>query len=142
MTLDKEVPEVLRDEKFQFRDIFQKSVLHPFLVILVLMFLLQFSGQGAITFFTVQIFSVSFSHRVLHCPLNLGPRVDHSVLARCFVMFDVQDAGAGSLISARDCALTIGITYFLSALLSLVMKNLLGRRLLMLVSLLGTWRTF
>ena len=51
------------------------------------------------------------------------------------VMF--QDAGAGSLISARDCALTIGITYFLSALLSLVMKNLLGRRLLMLVSLLG-----
>ena len=60
VTLDKEVPEVLRDEKFQFRDIFQKSVLHPFLVILVLMFLLQFSGQGAITFFTVQIFSVSW----------------------------------------------------------------------------------
>ena len=62
VTLDKEVPEVLRDEKFQFRDIFQKSVLHPFLVILVLMFLLQFSGQGAITFFTVQIFSVSSCH--------------------------------------------------------------------------------
>ena len=48
-----------------------------------------------------------------------------------------QDAGAGSLISARDCALTIGITYFLSALLSLVMKNLMGRRRLMLISLLG-----
>ena len=65
MTLDKEVPEVLRDEKFQFRDIFQKSVLHPFLVILVLMFLLQFSGQGAITFFTVQIFSVSCRFSIL-----------------------------------------------------------------------------
>ena len=46
-------------EKFQFRDIFNKSVLHPFLVILVLMFLLQFSGQGAITFYTVQIFKVN-----------------------------------------------------------------------------------
>ena len=123
------MPEVLRDEKFQFRDIFQKSVLHPFLVILVLMFLLQFSGQGAITFFTVQIFSVSCCE---------GQVRSGQVIA----MFDVQDAGAGSLISARDCALTIGITYFLSALLSLVMKNLLGRRLLMLVSLLGRSPTF
>ena len=50
---------------------------------------------------------------------------------------DVQDAGADSVISPRDCALTIGITYFLSALLSLVMKNLIGRRRLMLISLLG-----
>ena len=59
VALDNEVPEEETDQKFQFRDIFQKSVLHPFLVILVLMVLLQFSGQGAITFFTVQIFSVS-----------------------------------------------------------------------------------
>ena len=59
VALDNEVPEEETDEKFRFRDIFQKSVLHPFLVILVLMVLLQFSGQGAITFFTVQIFSVS-----------------------------------------------------------------------------------
>jgi hypothetical protein len=34
-------------------------VLHPFIVILVLMVLLQFSGQGAITFYTVQIFQVN-----------------------------------------------------------------------------------
>ena len=61
MALDNEVPEEETDQKFQFRDIFQKSVLHPFLVILVLMVLLQFSGQGAITFFTVQIFSVRVS---------------------------------------------------------------------------------
>ena len=47
-------------EKFKFRDIFNKSVLHPFLVIPVLMFLLQFSGQGAITFYTVQIFKVNW----------------------------------------------------------------------------------
>ena len=34
------------------------KVLHPFLVILVMMGLLQFSGQGAITFYTAQIFKV------------------------------------------------------------------------------------
>ena len=60
MALDSEVTEEeVPNNKFEFRDIFQKSVLHPFLVILVLMFLLQFSGQGAITFYTVQIFTVS-----------------------------------------------------------------------------------
>jgi hypothetical protein len=42
----------------RFLDIFHSSVLHPFIVILVLMVLLQFSGQGAITFYTVQIFKV------------------------------------------------------------------------------------
>ena len=51
--IQEEVP-----EKFQFSDIFQKPVLHPLLVILVLMLLLQFSGQGAVTFYTVQIFKV------------------------------------------------------------------------------------
>ena len=58
--LDKEVSDDMGTtiEEFQFRDIFQKSVFHPFLVILVLMFLLQFSGQGAITFYTAQIFHV------------------------------------------------------------------------------------
>ena len=60
VALDSEVTEEeVPSNKFKFRDIFQKSVLHPFLVILVLMFLLQFSGQGAITFYTVQIFTVS-----------------------------------------------------------------------------------
>jgi hypothetical protein len=42
----------------RFLDILHSSVLHPFIVILVLMVLLQFSGQGAITFYTVQIFKV------------------------------------------------------------------------------------
>jgi hypothetical protein len=31
--------------KFQFKEIFTSSVLYPFIVILILMFLLQFSGQ-------------------------------------------------------------------------------------------------
>ena len=31
--------------KFGFKDIFTSSVLYPFIVILILMFLLQFSGQ-------------------------------------------------------------------------------------------------
>ena len=59
--LDKELSDDMgnTNEDFHFRDIFQKSVFHPFLVILVLMFLLQFSGQGAITFYTAQIFHVS-----------------------------------------------------------------------------------
>ena len=34
------------------------QVLHPFLVIIVMMVLLQFSGQGAVTFYTAQIFKV------------------------------------------------------------------------------------
>lgn len=89
-------------EKFQFRDIFNKSVLHPFLVILVLMFLLQFSGQGAITFYTVQIFK-----------------------------------DACSVVNPKNCALIIGLTYFVSAILSLILKNLIGRRILMLISSLG-----
>ena len=60
VALDSDISEeVVSDTRFRFHDIFQKSVLHPFLVILVLMFLLQFSGQGTITFYTVQIFTVS-----------------------------------------------------------------------------------
>ena len=45
--------------KFQFKDIFKAPVVQPFIVTLVLMLLLQFSGQGSVTFYTVQIFSVS-----------------------------------------------------------------------------------
>ena len=45
-------------QHFRFCDIFKIRVLHPFLVILVLMFVLQFCGQGVITFYTVQIFKV------------------------------------------------------------------------------------
>ena len=59
--MDKELSDDLGNtiEDFHFRDIFKKFVFQPFLVILVLMFLLQFSGQGAITFYTAQIFHVS-----------------------------------------------------------------------------------
>ena len=59
--MDKELSDDLGNtiEDFHFRDIFKKSVFQPFLVILVLMFLLQFSGQGAMTFYTAQIFHVS-----------------------------------------------------------------------------------
>ena len=93
------------------------SVLHPFLVILVLMFVLQFCGQGAITFYTVQIFKVGRLSR-------------HDASNRSF-----QDACSG--LEAKDCALAVGVVYFLSAILSLVLKNLVGRRFLMLVSALG-----
>ena len=48
---------------FRFLDIFKIPVLHPFLVILVLMFILQFCGQGVITFYTVQIFKVDMTRR-------------------------------------------------------------------------------
>ena len=58
--MDKELSDDLGNtiEDFHFCDIFKKSVFQPFLVILVLMFLLQFSGQGDQTFYTVQIFHV------------------------------------------------------------------------------------
>ncbi len=45
-----------RYAKFSPREMLQPIVLYPFLVILVLMFLLQFSGQGAVTFYTALIF--------------------------------------------------------------------------------------
>ena len=46
-------------DDFCFLDVFAPSVFRPFLVILLLMFIQQFSGQGAITFYTAQIFQVS-----------------------------------------------------------------------------------
>jgi len=101
VALDNDIQEEA-PEKFRFLDIFQKSVLHPFLVILVLMFLVQFSGQGAITFYTVQIF---------------------------------KDACCA--VNPKNSALIIGLTYFVSAILSLILKNLIGRRILMLISSLG-----
>ena len=51
-------------QHFRFCDIFKIRVLHPFLVILVLMFVLQFCGQGVITFYTVQIFKVRMWIRI------------------------------------------------------------------------------
>ena len=89
-------------KKFGFTDVFQKSVLYPFLVILVLMFLLQFSGQGVVTFYTAEIFKE-----------------------------------AESAVDPNDCALVIGVTYFLSSILGLVLKKHVGRRFLLLASELG-----
>lgn len=89
-------------QKFGFTDVFQKSILYPFLVILVLMFLLQFSGQGTVTFYTASIFEK-----------------------------------AESSVDPNDCALVIGVTYFLSSILGLVLKKHVGRRILLLASELG-----
>ena len=51
----------------------------------------------------------------------------------CWLYF--QDAK--SVIEPKNCALIIGLTYFFSAILSLVLKNLIGRRILLLMSQLG-----
>ena len=52
-----------------------------------------------------------------------------------FIVVRPQDAG--SSLEPTDCALLVGVTYLASALLSLVLKNLVGRRLLLLTSQLG-----
>merc|ERR550534_2631059 len=90
------------DLEFKFHEFFKRPVLQPFLVILVMMILLQFSGQGAVTFYTAQIFK-----------------------------------DASSSLEPTNCALLVGLTYLGSALLGLVLKNLVGRRLLILASQLG-----
>ena len=46
--------------------------------------------------------------------------------------FSTQDAS--SSLEPTNCALLVGVTYFCSALLGLVLKNLVGRRLLILAS--------
>lgn len=66
------------------------------------MVLLQFSGQGAVTFYTASIFE-----------------------------------DAESSVDPNDCALVIGVTYFLSSILGLVLKKHVGRRVLLLASELG-----
>ena len=61
------------------------------------------------------------SFRMTHT-INLAPR-------------DIQDAS--SSLEPTNCALLVGLTYLGSALLGLVLKNLVGRRLLILASQLG-----
>ena len=77
-----------------------------FLVILVLTFVFQFCGQGAITFYTVRIFKVVF---------DVFISITFVVVQMFKVEMVVQDAC--SVVEAKDCALVIGVTYFLSALL-------------------------
>ena len=50
---------------------------------------------------------------------------------------DPSRQDACSSVEPKDGALVIGVTYFLSTLLSLVLRNLVGRRFLMLLSSLG-----
>ena len=45
-------------EDFQIKELFERPVVHPTLVILVLMVVTQFSGHSALTFYTAQIFEV------------------------------------------------------------------------------------
>ena len=98
-------------QHFRFCDIFKIRVLHPFLVILVLMFVLQFCGQGVITFYTVQIFKVR-----MWIPIGSDENYCPGLLQYCRVLSIIaQDAC--SIVEAKDCALVIGVTYFLSALL-------------------------
>ena len=52
-----EAGEVMED--FRFHELLERPVLQPLLVIIVMMALLQFSGQGAVTAYTAQIFKVN-----------------------------------------------------------------------------------
>merc|ERR1719219_2232587 len=100
--LDSELGREVVEEEFRFPELLKRPVLQPFLIILVMMVLLQFSGQGAVTFYTAQIFK-----------------------------------DASSSLEPTNCALLVGLTYLGSALLGLILKNLVGRRLLILASQLG-----
>ena len=89
-------------EQFKLSDLLKPPILKPFLVTLMLMILLQLSGQGVVTFYAGHIFQ--------QANISLQP---------------------------NDCALIVGLTYLLSSILSLVLRNLLGRRLLLLFSQVG-----
>ena len=108
--------------RFGFTDVFQRSVLYPFLVILVLMFLLQFSGQGK-----------------EHTSLDLGKvtRVGITVAGAITFYTAMIFDDAQSSVDPNDCALVIGVTYFLSSILGLVLKKHVGRRILLLASEFG-----
>ena len=45
-------------DKFGIKALFKKPVLKPFLLTLIVTVLLQFTGQGSLTFYTIQIFTV------------------------------------------------------------------------------------
>jgi facilitated trehalose transporter len=59
--------------RFGCKDLGQPSVFYPFMVILVLMFLLQFSGQGAVTFYAALIFEeAETALDPKHCAVVVG----------------------------------------------------------------------
>jgi len=80
----------------------EQPILQSLFVVIVLMLLLQGSGQGAIIFYTAQIF---------------------------------QDVN--SSLDPNYCALVLGLTHFLSSLVTLILKNVTGRRILLLISQAG-----
>ena len=77
--LDSELDEEVVEEEFRFPELLKRPVLQPFLIILVMMVLLQFSGQGAVTFYTAQIFKVrtNFQSPIVFL---LGPLLDLCLL--------------------------------------------------------------
>ena len=96
----------------------QPAVLRPALVILGLGVLQQLSGQAVTTFYASHIFQVGQE-------LSLEREIHAST----------QEAGLG--LAPEDCALILGLTHLLSSLLSLVVRQLVGRRPLLLVSQAG-----
>ena len=129
-----EAGEVMED--FRFHELLERPVLQPLLVIIVMMALLQFSGQGAVTAYTAQIFKVNMKGN----PSGRQPNKCFPLMlavVSCNEPFYNWLQDAGSSLEPTDCALLVGVTYLASALLSLVLKNLVGRRLLLLTSQLG-----
>ena len=59
------------EKRFRLRNIFDSSVLPSLLVSLVLVTLLQCSGHGAVTFYTVQILKVSLNSYLKATALSL-----------------------------------------------------------------------
>ena len=108
------------ENDFHPQELLTPSVLKPFVVTLVLMVLLQLSGQGAVTFYTGLIFQVRQLKKI------------HTleIMKVCF-----QEARIS--LEPNDCALIIGLTYLISSILSLILKNLVGRRVLLLLSQCG-----
>ena len=93
------------------------ETLRPALVILGLGVLQQLSGQAVTTFYASQIFQVGRQFLL---------ELDITAYA------STQEAGLG--LPPEDCALILGLTHLLSSLLSLVVRQLVGRRPLLLVS--------
>jgi hypothetical protein len=123
------------DGDFRFRDLLERPVLRPFLIILVLMVLLQLSGQGAVTAYTAHIFKVMLCFSKWFWSHLLGflvsPELNFSVRPPRLPQT------AGSALPPPTCALLVGLAYLASALLSLLLRNLVGRRVLLLASQLG-----
>ena len=86
---------------------------------------------------------ITYSHPKLQCKNLLGHLAHGSKLKKeGFFSIDLQGAmtfftelifeKAKCSINAADCALIIGVTYFLSSILGLVLKKHIGRRVLLL----------